>query len=356
MGRAEGIGSVAARFCSVCKTRFLILTAATLVALCSVFANAQQTVVLVGAGSTVPLPLYKRWSLDYNQHNPRARLEYLALGTSEGINEVSTGKTDFGAGEAPLGSREMAEKGMIQIPIALIGIVPIYNLPGIHGELHFSGEVLAGIFLGEIKSWNAAQITKLNPGIDLPSLPIKVFYRPAGKGSNYVLTEFLSKTNAGFRARVGVSASPHWPVGEAAERSSDIADKVSGEAGAIGYVELQYAAERKIPFGAVQNPAGHFVRATSESLAAACKAVEAPRWENLGASLTNAGGADSYPITSFTWLYARANPAEPDRTLALAEMLNWMIGEGQQSVAQEGYARLPQPLADAAKGKIQSLR
>jgi len=189
-------------------------------------ALAQNVVVLVGTGSSVPAPLYNRWAQEYGKRDPRIQMRYLTVGTSEGIKQISHSAGDFAAGEAQLTDKERKEGSLIELPVVLIGIVPIYNLPDVHQELRLSGEVLAGIFLGDVKMWNAPQIAKLNPEIALPSLPIRVINRPAGKGSNYVFTDFLSKVSSRFRGQVGVSASPKWPVGTSAERSSDMADKV----------------------------------------------------------------------------------------------------------------------------------
>src|ERR1035438_9946154 len=169
---------------------------------------AQEAVVLVGSGSSVPAPLYNKWAQEYNKRNPGIQMKYVPAGTSEGIKLVSHGSGDFGAGEAQLTAAERKEGNLIELPTVLIGIVPIYNLPGVHTELRFSGELLAEIFLGQVKLWNASQISKLNPNVSLPSLPIKVIYRPAGKGSNYVFSEFLSKTSSKFRKQIGTSASP----------------------------------------------------------------------------------------------------------------------------------------------------
>src|SRR6204780_3091591 len=185
-------------------------------------ASAQNGVVLVGSGSSVPAPLFARWTQEYGKRNPNIQMRYLPVGTSEGIRQISHGAGDFGAGEAPLTEGERKEGGLTELPVVLIAIVPIYNLPDVQQELRLSGEVLAEIFMGEVKMWNAPQIAKLNPGITLPSLAIRVVNRPAGKGSNYVFTDFLSKASSRFRARVGVSLSPKWPVGASAERSSDM--------------------------------------------------------------------------------------------------------------------------------------
>jgi len=283
-------------------------------------------------------------------------MRYLTVGTSEGIKQISHSAGDFGAGEAQLTSAERKEGGLIELPVVLIAIVPIYNLPDVHQELRLSGEVLAGIFLGDIKVWNAPQIAKLNPGIDLPSLPIQVVNRPAGKGSNYVFSEFLSKASSKFRAEIGTTASPKWPVGIPTERSSDMADKVKNTPGSIGFVEYQYAVKGNIAQAAVLNPASKFVKASDKSIVAACEAAEAPRWTGFSASLTSAPGADSYPITSFSWIYLRTGTSDSARAVALGNLLDWVYTDGQQFAAQEGYAALPAPLIAAVKRKIQDLR
>ena len=321
----------------------------------SLFVRAQQSVVIVGSGSTVPAPLYNRLAPEYGKHNSHVQMKYLPVGTSEGIKEISHGTGDFGAGEVPLSAKERADYGLIELPVVIVGIVPIYNLPGVQ-QLRLSGEVLAEIFLGDIKNWNTAQIAKLNPDIDLPNLPIRVFNRPAGKGSNYVFSEFLSKSSSKFREQVGISASPKWPVGEPADRSSDMADKVKNQSGGIGYAELQYALKGNIPHAAVLNPAGKFVHASEQTLAEACQSIEAPRWNNFSASLTEATSADSFPIASFTWIYLRTKSADYARGAALADFLDWMYTDGQQFAAQEGYASLPPSLLAAVRKKARTLQ
>jgi phosphate transport system substrate-binding protein len=190
----------------------------------------------------------------------------------------------------------------------------------------------------------------------LPNLPIQVINRPAGKGSNYVLTDFLSKANSKFRSQIGVTPSPKWPVGEPAERSADMADKVKSTPGSIGYVEYQYAVKNNIPQAAVLNASGKFVKASAETLDAACQAAEAPRWTNFSASLTNTAGADSYPITSFTWIYLRTGSEGSARAAALSDLLNWIYSDGQHFASQEGYAELPPPMLAAVRKKIKELQ
>jgi phosphate transport system substrate-binding protein len=319
-------------------------------------AFGQQSTVLVGSGSSVPLPLYTKWKQEFNKRGHDVQMEYLPMGTTEGLKQIAKGVGDFGAGEIQLTPQEQAASKLTELPTTIIAIVPIYNLPGLHEELRFNGELLSEIFLGRVKTWDAPAIARLNPNVKLPSLPIKVFYRPAGKGTNYVFTEFLSKTSPAFKAQIGRSASPAWPVGAAAERSSDMADKVKRELGAIGYVEHQYAVQKQLTYGLVQNPSGKFVKATTASITAACQAVEAPQWDKFAASLTNAPGADSYPITSFTWLYLRTGLSDRKRAAALTELLNWMFSDGQQLGSQLGYSELPAPLLAKVRAKVASSR
>jgi len=339
---------------------------ATTISLCLLFffvcaaavtsSYGQNAVVLVGSGSSVPAPLYNRWTQEYGKQKSSVQLRYLPVGTSEGIKQISHNAGDFGAGEAQLTEKERKDGDLMELPVVLIGIVPIYNLPDIRQGLRLSGDILAQIYMGDVKNWNAPQIAKLNPDIPLPNLPIQVINRPAGKGSNYVFTEFLSKTSPRFRSQVGVSPSPKWPVGEPAERSSDMAEKVKNTPGSIGYVEYQYAVKGSISQAAVQNAAGRFVKASSESIVAACDAIEAPRWNNFSASLTNAPGADSYPITSFTWIYLRTKSSDSTRSVALSDLLDWVYSDGQQFAGQEGYSSLPAPLLAAVRKKIRSLQ
>lgn len=337
--------------------RLLIwLTFAAAVNFCPRLCLAQDTIALVGSGSSVPGPLYNKWAEEYNKRSPKIQMRYLPLGTSESIKQISHGNGDFAAGEMPLTAKERSEGSLLEWPAILIAIVPIYNLPGTTGELRFSGAVLADIFLGRVKTWNSPAIAKLNPRVSLPELPIKVIYRPAGKGSNYVFSDFLSKASAQFREEIGTTPSPKWPVGSPAERSADMAEKVRSEPGSIGYVEAQYAIKMNIPYASVLNPAGHFVKPSDRTLTAACRSVEASGWSNFSASLTNAPGAESFPITSFSWLYLRTAFPDSRRGSAVADLLNWMFTVGQKIAVQEGYSELPPPLLAKVRAKVGSLK
>ena|SRR5215813_1687198 len=316
----------------------------------------QQAMVLVGSGSTVPAPLVAKWTEAYSQHSHNVQVRYVAIGTEEGVAAISHGSGDFAIGEVPLTAQQRSKTGLIQLPAVVIGIVPVYNIPGVRGELRFSGEVLAEIFLGKIKTWNSPALEKLNPGVSLPAVPIKVVNRPAGKGSNYIFTEYLSKVSPRFHSEVGISASPKWPVGKPAERSSEMVETVRSESGSIGFVEAQYAIESKIPFGLVLNSSGHFVKASPESLAEACRAVEAPSFDKFSASLTNPPGEHSFPITSYDWLYLRTSMENADRAAALRDFLVWVLSDGQQIAAKAGYSELPIPLRVKTGARIRDIK
>jgi phosphate transport system substrate-binding protein len=331
------------------------MTLALLVCFCSLFAADQKAIVIVGGGSTVPLPLYKKWKDEYNKLNRPVQMDYVPFGTAEGITQITNGKSDFGAGEVLLSAEERSKANLTEVPAAIIAIVPVYNLPGVRQELRFSGELLAEIFLGEVKTWNDARITKLNPGAQLPNTPIQVIYRPGGKGTNYVFSDFLSKTSPKFREKIGRTPSPHWPVGIAAERSSDMGEKVKKTPGSIGYVEAQYLDDYQLQAGLVLNPAGKYVKASSQTMLAACRAVEGSEWAKFDVSLTNAPGADSFPITSFTWLYVH-KLNDGGRAAALADLLSWMFSSNGQRIAlSEGYPQMPDALLSKIKAKITSL-
>lgn len=341
----------------MCVSKFLKAASLLLFSAClwPTAGFTQDAITLVGSGGSSPLPVFRAWRNDYNKRQSKVQMDYVVLGTSESISQISKGIGDFGAGDTPLEPEQRAAGNLVEVPIMIIGLVPIYNLPGVHQEMRFSGKLLAQIFLGDVKTWDAPEVAQLNPHVSLPNLPIKVVYRTPGKGTNYIFTEFLSKTSPRFREKIGRSISPNWPVGVPAERSSDIADKVKNQPGAIGYAELQYARDNNISYGMVQNASGRFVEATPQSLKAACTAVQTPGWDKFSASLTNASGADSYPLASLSWLYVRTAAVNPARKPALLDLLNWMLTNGQPLISA-GYSQLPSPFVAKVRTKINSLK
>jgi phosphate transport system substrate-binding protein len=325
--------------------------------LCAPSALAQERVFIVGSGSNVPVHLYQSWTNEFNKKNANIQVQYLALGTSESIRQVSEGVGDFGGGEVPLTDEQAqgAKTTLRLIPTAMVGIVPIYNLPG-NPELNFSGDLLGQIYLGVVKNWKDPRIAKLNPDVPLPDLPITVVHRSPGKGSNYIFTDFLSKTNPRFRDEVGKSPSPKWPLGVETNRGEDMVERVASTRGTIGYVELNFARNSAVGYGKVENPAGHFVRATPASIEAACMAVEASIPDDFRLRMTNAPGNDSYPIASFTWIYLPTSSASPARGNALKQFLSWSLQEGQEVAKSMGYAPLPNRVAAKALAAVNSLK
>jgi phosphate transport system substrate-binding protein len=319
-------------------------------------AGAQEKISLVGSGSNVPSSLYGAWAEQFNGKNPAVQVRYLSMSTMDGIQNVSKGTGDFAAGEIPLSEEQMhgGKVTLIQIPSVLVGIVPIYNLPG-QPQLRFSGKVLALIFLGEIKNWHDPAIAKLNPGVTLPDLPIKVVHRSSGKGSNYMFTDFLSKTDPTWQSKIGKSPSPEWPVGEEANRGEDMVAKVANALGAIGYVELNFARHSTLGYAEVENAAGNFVRATPASLTLSCEAMEKSIKDDFRVSLANGPGKDSYPIASFTWLYVPVSGLAPDRSKALKQFLDWALGDGQAIAKNMGYATLPAGVLEKARAKVNTV-
>jgi len=318
---------------------------------------AQEKISLVGSGSNVPSPLYGPWTEAFNKKNIGIQVRYLSMSTVEGIRQISEGSGDFAAGEIPLTEEQMhgGKLTLAQFPTVLVGLVPVYKLPG-NPELNFSGEVLAQIYLGTIKNWKDSRIAKLNPGTALPDLPIEVVHRTTGKGSNYIFTDFLSKTSPEWRSQVGKNASPKWPLGSDANRGEDMVEKVASTAGSIGYVELNFARRSDIGYGNVRNAAGEFVRATPESITAACHAIERSIPKDFAVSMTNAPGRDSYPIASFTWLYVPVAGLPAQRSHALKQFLRWALDDGQDIAKNMGYAILPTGVLAKARGVASSVQ
>jgi phosphate transport system substrate-binding protein len=325
----------------------------------SLVANSQSIIALVGSGSNLPTPLYSHWVEEYNKLSPGVQVRYLSTGTVKGIEDISRGVGDFAAGEVPMNDEELktAKIPILHIPTVLVAIVPIYHVPGIKGNLRFSGPVLADIFLGGIKTWDDPMLKEINPGQPLPHLEIVVVHRTEGKGSNYILTDFLSKASPKWRSQIGKTPSPAWPVGVSANRGEDMMEKVKGTSGAIGYIELGFTlTDNSIGVGHVQNASGKFIGATQASIANAYRSAEKSVPADFRASLTNGSGNDAYPIVSFTWLYVPERSNDPERSRALANFLEWALSMGEQSAEQHGYTPLPASLTPKVLARVHTLR
>jgi phosphate transport system substrate-binding protein len=249
-----------------------------------------------------------------------------------------------------------AGQSILELPAVLIGIVVIYELPDVKGELRLTGPVLASIFLGKIKSWNDPAIAKLNPDMRLPELPIQVLHRNEGKGSNYILSDYLAKVSPEFLAVAGRGESPKWPVGQGFQRSLDLVAKLRGTPGAIGYTDLNLAAGSAVRMASIKNAAGEFVKPSTKSIAAAASASGSKMSEDFRVSLTNAPGKESYPISSFTWLYVPAAAKDPVLGSTVAGYLKWVYTSGQKIAQEKGYAILPPEVLEKVVAKSVTIR
>ena len=304
----------------------------------------------------MPEPLYAAWGDEYHKQHPGVQIRYLPEGTGQSSREILAGVGDMGGGDAPNPEKELkrAVVPVLELPSVLIGIVIVYNVPGVTGELQLTGPALADIFLGKIKLWNDPAIAKWNPALALPAKPIQVIHRTDGKGSNYIFSDYLCKVSPEFLAKLGRGESPKWPVGISAGRSVDMSDKVRGTPWSIGYTELNLAQRASLQVARIRNAAGEFVAPTMESIAAA--ASESKLKSDFRVSLTNAPGKASYPISSFTWLYVPAKAKDPERGSAVAEYLKWIYSDGQRVARDRGYAILPKDVLEKVAASAAAVR
>jgi len=319
---------------------------------------SQEKIVLVETGSSMPEPLYKSWADEFHKQQPSTDIRYMATGSAESARNVLAGSGDFGGGDAPIPEAQLRAEGksILELPAVLIGIVIIYQLPDVKGELKLAGPVLANIFLGKIKLWNDPAIAKLNPEMNLPVLPIQVLHRNEGKGSNYILSDYLARVSPEFLATAGRGESPKWPVGQAFQRSQDLIAKLRSTPGAIGYTELNLAAGSAVRMASIKNAAGEFIMPSATSIAAAATASGSKMNNDFRVSLTNAPGKESYPISSFTWLYVPAVAKDPVRGSSVASYLKWVYTSGQKIAQEKGYAILPPEVLEKVAAKAATVR
>jgi phosphate transport system substrate-binding protein len=301
----------------------------------------------------MPEPLYMNWNEQFHKQQPSTQIRYMATGTAESARNVLAGSGDLGGGDAPIPEAQLraAGKPIVELPAVLIGIVIIYDLPDVKGELKLTGPLVAGIFLGKIKSWNDPAILKLNPEMNLPDLPIQVLHRNDGKGSNFILSDYLAKVSPEFLASAGRGESPKWPVGQSFQRSQDLVGKLRSTPGAIGYTELNLAAGSAVRMASIKNAAGEFIKPSANSIAAAASASGGKMTTDFRISLTNPPGKESYPISSFTWIYAPAAAKDPGRGSAVASYLKWVYTSGQKIAQEKGYAILPPDVLEKVVAK-----
>lgn len=307
-----------------------------------------------GAGATFPYPIYSKWFSEYNRIHPEVKINYQSIGSGGGIRQVSDGIVDFGATDSPMSDQQIASARFktMHIPTVLGAIVPVYNLPGINKELNFSGDVIADIYLNKITNWNDPRIAKDNPGINLPNQPILAVYRSDGSGTTYIFTDFLSKVSSEWATKVGRNTSVRWRAGIGQKGNEGVAGMVRQAPYAFGYVELIFAAHTRMTFGTVKNQAGSFIKASTDSVTAAAAASAKNIPTDFRVSITNAPGAGSYPIASFTWLLVPTVSRDAAKTSAFADFLKWMLDHGESEAAAQSYAPLPKQLQDAVRQAV----
>jgi phosphate transport system substrate-binding protein len=296
-----------------------------------------------GAGATFPYPIYSKWFAEYHKLHPNVEINYQSIGSGGGIRQLSNQTVFFGATDGPMTDEQLkAAPGPIKhFPTVLGAVVPIYNLEGAP-DLKFTGPLLADIYLGKITKWNDAAIAKLNPDAKLPATDITVAHRSDGSGTTFIFADFLSKVSPEFKSKVGVSTSVNWPTGVGGKGNEGVSGLVSQTRGSIGYVELIYAKQNNISYGAVQNAAGEMVKASIESVTKAASEAAASMPPDFRVSITNAPGSGAYPISSFTWLLLYENPTDAVKGKVMTDFLKWALTDGQKQAGELGYAPLPE--------------
>jgi phosphate transport system substrate-binding protein len=339
------------RFASVLVCGFLWCAAVTL--------PAQTT--LNAAGATFPYPIYSKWFSEYHKLHPDIQINYQSIGSGGGIRQVTESTVDFGASDMPMTDAQLAEAQeklktkIINLPSVLGAVVPAYNIPGVSGEVKFTPDALAGIFLGKITKWNDKAIASVNPGINFPDKDIIVVHRSDGSGTTFIWTDYLSKVSADWKNQVGSNTSVKWPIGLGGKGNEGVAGSIRQLQGSIGYVELIYALQNNIPFGSVRNSAGVFLKASLAGVTAAAASV--PKMPaDFRVSITNAPGKDAYPISSFTWLLIPQQSKDAAKGKIITDFLNWMCTEGQTMTTALSYAALPQSVVQKEKEVITQIK
>ena len=308
---------------------------------------AQAALSINGAGATFPNPMYSKWFDDYHKKNSNIEINYQSIGSGGGIKQVTEGTVDFGASDGPMNDEQLKafqdKHGfpILHFPTVLGADVPTYNIPGVTGELNFTPEALAAIFLGKVTKWNDPLITGANKGVNLPGNEIVVVHRSDGSGTSYIWTDYLSKVSDEWKNKVGKGTSVNWPVGLGGKGNEGVAGQVKETPNALGYVELIYAIQNKMAYGKVKNSSGEFIKADLPSVTAAAAGVAKNIPDDFRVSITDAPGKAAYPISSFTWLLIPSKFSDASKRDALKGFLKWMLTDGQNEVEALSYAKLP---------------
>ena len=317
------------------------------------------SVDLTGAGATFPYPIYSKWFADYANQNG-VKINYQSIGSGGGIRQLSEQTVDFGASDSPMSDDEMSKaKGgpVIHIPTVLGAVVITYNIPGQSAPLNLNASAIADIFAGKITKWNDARIASLNSGAKLPANDILVVHRSDGSGTTFIFTDYLSKAVSAWSSSVGKGKEVKWPVGLGAKGNEGVAGQIKQTPGAIGYVELAYAKQNNLPFAAIANKAGKNIVASVPGVTAAAAGAAAtlPTNTDYRISIVDAPGADSYPISSFTWILVYQNQRDATKGKKLLDFLNWALTTGEGEASSLDYAPLPADMAAKVREKLATI-
>jgi len=333
------------------KTTFLV----SLLMFLTTLVGAQSGTVLINAtGATFPAPIYQKWFEAYHAAHSNLQVNYQPLGSGAGIAQLTAGTVDFGASDMPMTDDMIAKLKVkpLHFPTVIGAVVPTYNIPGVSGELKFTQKALVGIYMGTITKWNDPEIANANTGVKLPADDIIVVHRSEGSGTSFIFTDFLSKVSPEWKSKVGAAASPNWPAGLGGKGNDGVMGLVKQTPDSIGYVELIYALSQKIPYGSVQNAAGKFLKADLAGVTAAAAGAAKIMPDDFRVSITNAPGAGSYPISSFTWLLIPSQFQDAAKREAIKGFLNWMLADGQNYNEGLSYAKLPAAVIAKEKKQI----
>ena len=347
---------------SVSKRSFALITA------CCVFAfvlfaigcnpgGGSGSVSLQGAGASFPNPLYQKWLSEYGKAHATVKIDYQSIGSGGGIKQLKEQTVDFGASDAPMKDEDLksAPGEIVHIPTVLGAVVITYNLEGVSQPLKFSPEVIADIFLGKIKTWNDPKIAADNAGVTLAARDITVVHRSDSSGTSAVFTDYLSKISSEWKEKVGAGTSPSWPIGIGGKGNEGVTGQVKNTPNTIGYVELAYAVQNKLPVAQVKNASGSYIQPSVDAVTAAASASIATTPEDLRVSITNAAGAQAYPISSYTYILVYKNQKDAAKGKALVDFLWWGLHDGEKYAKELQYAPLPADIVTRAEGKINSI-
>jgi phosphate transport system substrate-binding protein len=318
-------------------------------------ANASGQMMINGAGATFPYPIYSKWFDEYAKVDPSVRFNYQSIGSGGGQKQILSQTVDFGASDGPMSDENLAKAPgkILHVPTVAGAVVMTYNIPG-NPAVKFDGETIAGIFLGKITKWNDSKITALNPGVKFPDQDIVVVHRSDGSGTTFIFTDYLSKVSSEWKSKAGSNTSVNWPAGIGGKGNEGVSGQVKQTPGALGYVELIYAVQNKLPYSDVKNSAGEFVKPTVDSVTAALATAEIP--DDFRFSMTNAPGKDAYPIAGATWLLVYQQQKDPAKGKKLVEFLKWAAKDGEKMAKNLDYAPLPENVQERVLKEVNEIK